>query len=87
VPIVAQCGGPGDTVTDECGFPIPVTRPRELIDRMADAVLALHRERTLLQAMGEQARARMLERGSETAFKREMSKVYQELAPQGAGEN
>jgi len=87
VPIVAQCGGPGDTVTEACGFPIPVTRPRELIDRMAEAVLTLHRERTLLQTMGEQARARMLERGSETAFKREMSKVYQELAPQGSGEN
>ena len=80
VPIVADCGGPGDTVTKECGFPIPVTTPDEMIDRMAETVLKLHRERHLLQELGDKARTRLLNRGTEAAFKHELSKIYQELS-------
>ena len=39
VPIVADCGGPGSAVIDECGVRIPVTTPDDMAEKIADAVV------------------------------------------------
>lgn len=79
VPIVAACGGPGDTVTIDCGFPIPVTTPEKMIDEIANAVIQLHRNREALQTLGTAARTRLQSRATEKGFRDFMERVYAAL--------
>jgi glycosyltransferase involved in cell wall biosynthesis len=50
VPIVAACGGPGTTVTNECGVSVPVTTPKQMTAEIADAVVRFDRDRNSWRA-------------------------------------
>lgn len=65
VPIVAACGGPGTTVTDECGVSIPVTSPKQMAKEIADAVIRFDSDRELLARMANAACRRIADHYTE----------------------
>jgi glycosyltransferase involved in cell wall biosynthesis len=77
VPIVAACGGPGTTVTDECGVSIPVTSPKQMAKEIADAVIRFDSDRELLARMANAACRRIADNYTEEKFIGEISAVYQ----------
>jgi glycosyltransferase involved in cell wall biosynthesis len=78
-PIVAQCGGPGQSVTPECGFPLPVTTKNEMVKRIADTIENLDKDRDRLSIIGNAARRRILENYNETKFRSAMNTIYSGL--------
>lgn len=82
VPIVADCGGPGDAVTDECGFKIPVSTPDEMARRIAETLLLLNEQRDRFPALGRAARTRIAEHYTEATFRRAMNDAYVATDPE-----
>ena len=76
VPIVAACGGPGDAIRAEFGFPIRVSHPATMVSEMTDALLRLHRDRVLLKTMGTAAQEAMRRRSSREMFQEMIRTVY-----------
>ena len=76
VPIVADCGGPGSAVTDECGVRVPVTTPREMAEKIAEAVVRFDRNRPLIAQMGRAAAARIEGAYSDRSFLTAIKEVY-----------
>jgi glycosyltransferase involved in cell wall biosynthesis len=58
LPIVANCGGPGDIVDSDVGFKVPARNPAEVIHKIAEILLRLDRDRELLHTMGQKAKKR-----------------------------
>ncbi len=54
--IVADRGGPGFVVDDECGIRVPVTDPQQFASRIAAAIRTLAESPELITAMGTAAR-------------------------------
>ena len=77
VPIVAACGGPGTTVTNECGVSVPVTTPKQMAAEIADAVIRFDRDRDLMARMAQVASKRIAETYTEQKFISAMNAVYQ----------
>lgn len=77
VPIVADCGGPGTAVTDECGIRVPVNTPAQMARDIAEAVLRFDRDRELRARMGEAASQRIAEHYNEQRFTEAIRAVYQ----------
>ncbi|MGQ9621732.1 MAG: glycosyltransferase family 4 protein, partial [Bacteroidales bacterium] len=60
LPIVClEYGGPGEMVTDECGFKIKPVTPEQTIKDLADALLKLANDPELRKKMGEAGRRRV----------------------------
>jgi len=76
VPIVADCAGPGNIVTADCGFKIPVTKPEKMIEDMAKAILELDANRKKILIMGAAAAARIATTFSEQNYRRTINAVY-----------
>jgi glycosyltransferase involved in cell wall biosynthesis len=76
VPIVADCGGPGSAVTDECGVRVPVTTPEQMAGKIAAAVVRFDTERSLIPKMGAAAAARIAGHYSDANFLGAMKAVY-----------
>jgi glycosyltransferase involved in cell wall biosynthesis len=76
VPIVADCGGPGTAVTDECGVRIPVTTPGEMAEKIAAAVVRFDNDRTLAPKLGAAAAARIASTYADYRFLSAMNTVY-----------
>jgi glycosyltransferase involved in cell wall biosynthesis len=79
VPVVAQCGGPGNAVTPECGFPVPVTTVEDMVGRLADALAYLAHNRQRLPELGRLARQRIVEHYNEASFRRAMNEAYESV--------
>jgi glycosyltransferase involved in cell wall biosynthesis len=79
VPIVADCGGPGDTVQEDHGFKIKVTEPRIMAQDIAQALETLHFHRELLSQMGSKARDRIAETYGEETFRKNINNIYHQL--------
>jgi glycosyltransferase involved in cell wall biosynthesis len=77
VPIVAACGGPGTTVTDECGVRVPVTTPKQMAGEIADAIVRFDRDRALMARMARVASKRIAETYTEEKFVSAIRAVYQ----------
>ncbi len=77
VPIVAACGGPGTTVTDECGVRVPVTTPKQMAGEIADAVVRFDRDRELMARMAKIASKRIADTYPEEKFISAIKAVYQ----------
>jgi glycosyltransferase involved in cell wall biosynthesis len=58
--ICLDCGGPAITVTDGCGFKIPVKSRGTVIDGLTIAIEIYHRNLKLLEEHGHNARQRVL---------------------------
>ncbi len=57
VPVVADFGGPGDTVTPEIGFKVPLTTEDDVVSRMQEILTSLAQDRELLNRLRLQGMA------------------------------
>ena len=80
VPIVADCGGPGTAVTDDCGVRVPVTTPQEMAEKIGAAVVRFDRDRALIPKMGAAAAERIATTYADHRFLDAMREVYQATA-------
>ena len=76
VPIVADCGGPGTTVTDECGVRVPVRHPEQMAQDIADAVVAFDQDRPRIARMGQAAQDRIISGYGEARFTETILQSY-----------
>jgi glycosyltransferase involved in cell wall biosynthesis len=76
VPVVADCGGPAHIVTDECGFKIPVSNAEELVRCLAETILSLDRNRSIIGAKGRAAAERVASHFSEEKYRKSINDVY-----------
>ena len=59
VPIVLDAGGPGEIVTDECGFKIQPLSPRYVIEQIRKIIVTIHTDRTILRRLSQEATNRI----------------------------
>jgi glycosyltransferase involved in cell wall biosynthesis len=80
LPVVClDLGGPGVSVTEECGIVVqPTTRPR-VVAEMASALLRLARDRGLRQKMGNAGRRRAVEAYAWEVKARTIESLYRRL--------
>ncbi len=76
VPIVADWCGPGEAVTDECGYKIPVTNPIEMAERISAILCYLDTNRGELKLKGKSASRRISTEYGEDQFVRSMNRIY-----------
>ena len=70
--------GAHDVVTEQCGIKVPVTTPREVIDRLADAVVSLARDPQRCEQLSQGA----IERAQHYSWSRqgeEMAAIYRRV--------
>jgi glycosyltransferase involved in cell wall biosynthesis len=77
VPIVASCGGPGEIVTDECGFRVSITTPQAMADEITDILQGLNSDRELLRSMGKASHQRIATGYSEEKYLQSIEEIYQ----------
>jgi len=78
VPIVAECGGPAEIVNADCGFPIPVKTPDQIVSGVAEALTQLYKEPERIAVMGRNARERIRNHYCEDYYWSVLSGVYDE---------
>jgi glycosyltransferase involved in cell wall biosynthesis len=76
VPIVADNGGPHVTVTDECGYRIPVATVTSMAEQIAAVIERVDRDRQILLEKGPIASGRVLEVHSEDHYLKTVGAVY-----------
>lgn len=79
VPVVADCGGPGHIVTPGCGYKIPVTSRKTMIDKLVAAISELDRNRSLLQQKGSLAAQRIATSFSEESYRKTINIIYRQV--------
>ena len=85
VPVVADCGGPNFIVTDECGYKIPVSSRRQMVEGMVNAILTIERDRNIILNKGRLASKRIAEHFTEDNYRRTVNAVYASVT-KSAGE-
>jgi glycosyltransferase involved in cell wall biosynthesis len=78
VPIVADAGGPGTAVADDCGFRISIESPEQMAREISLAVVRLDQDRSLLAQMGTAAPRRIAEQYAHHHFIETIRAVYDE---------
>lgn len=76
VPIVADCGGPGQMVTGECGYKLPISNPKALIGDMTRIIVEIDRNREILRKKGPAAAERIAQGFSEEHYRSTVNAVY-----------
>ncbi len=76
VPIVANAGGPGTAVSDDCGIRIPVESPEQMARDIATAVVQLDKDRGLLTRMSAAAPRRIAKEYAHERFINAIRTVY-----------
>lgn len=79
VPIVADTGGPKFTVSDECGFRIPVSSAGRMAVEIAAVIVKIERNRSLISEMGQRASQRVATYYSEEHYRQTINAVYRSL--------
>ena len=79
VPVVADCGGPGFIVTPECGYKIPVTNRRQMVEQLTATLMELDRNRQLIAEKGQAASVRIATEFSETHYRKTINAIYQSV--------
>jgi glycosyltransferase involved in cell wall biosynthesis len=85
VPLVADCGGPGFIVTGKCGYKIPVINREQMVVQLADALIAINRDRKIIQEKGRAATHRIVTGFSEENYRATVNAVYQSVVRRCAG--
>jgi glycosyltransferase involved in cell wall biosynthesis len=85
VPVVADCGGPGFIVTEDCGYKIPVIHRGQMVAQLAAAITELARDRKIISQKGAAARQRIATAFSEENYGKTVNAVYRSLTPSGGG--
>jgi len=76
VPIVADWCGPAEFVTNDCGFKVPVTNPKDMAIRISEILCHLDGDRQKTRRIGEAARAQIRVSYSEQQFLESMEAIY-----------
>jgi glycosyltransferase involved in cell wall biosynthesis len=76
VPIVADCGGPGQIVSEECGYKVPVSSPGKLVEEISKIIVQVDRNREVLREKGPKAVKRIVNHFSEENYRRVVNLVY-----------
>lgn len=76
VPIVADCGGPGVIVTDDCGYKIPVVSPEQMVNHIYEAIMAIDGNRKIILEKGQAASQRIATTFSEEHYHQTVNAVY-----------
>ncbi len=79
VPIVADNGGPRLTVTEECGYKIPVSSPDRMAQEIAEIIIKIDQERQIISDKGKRASERVATFSSEEHYLESVDRVYREL--------
>jgi len=79
VPVVADHAGPGEIVTPKCGIKIPLTRPAEFVDRLAEELAGLFQDADRRRRLGEAARLRVIENFSQEHWLQRVEAAYQKV--------
>jgi glycosyltransferase involved in cell wall biosynthesis len=79
VPVVADGGGPGFIVTEECGFIIPRTNRRRMVAQLAETIIAMDRDRNIILEKGQPASRRIASFFSEEHYRATVNAVYQSV--------
>lgn len=79
VPIVADCGGPADIVTEECGFKVPVTNPDQMVENLTQAIEKIDADRQLVANKGIAASARIASHYTEDNYLKIINSVYKSI--------
>lgn len=82
--ICLRLGGPGDQVTEREGIPIEASRPRQVVEEIASAMIRLHRDLPLRERLGAGGRSRASEAYSWTRKGEDFSAAYREILGPGA---
>lgn len=77
--LVADHGGPSETVNEAVGVRLPVTSPRSLIEGLASALRRLEGDEALRSSMGRAARRHVMERYTWPAKCRRAADLYGRL--------
>lgn len=76
VPVVADCGGPGEIVTDECGVRISIGGPSRMITQFCEALLNLSKNPGKLEAFSQNSVRRIRSVYSDAAQQKRLELVY-----------
>lgn len=82
VPIVVRASTPGEIVTPECGFAVPVTHSKKIVEGLAQALIQLAENRDLLKRLSLQAHNRIAMGFSAERYLETTSRVYEEVNEQ-----
>jgi len=77
--VCLDLGGPGVSVTEECGIVVQPTTRQRVVDEMASALLRLARDRGLRQKMGNAAKRRAVEAYAWEVKARTIEGVYRRI--------
>jgi glycosyltransferase involved in cell wall biosynthesis len=80
VPVVGKCGGAAMLVNEDCGRLIPITTPSEMAEEIADKLRSLWKNPEALKTLGESARLRVKEKGSEDYYRKQINDHYRNVA-------
>ncbi|HEY2082754.1 MAG TPA: glycosyltransferase [Verrucomicrobiae bacterium] len=79
VPIVADCGGPGEIVSEDCGYKVPVSSQGALIEEISRIIVQVDRNREVLRDKGLKAAKRIANHFSEENYRRLVNLVYKSV--------
>jgi glycosyltransferase involved in cell wall biosynthesis len=79
VPVVADNGGPRLTVTEECGYKIPVTTPGRMAGEIAGIIVKIDRDRKIILEKGRLASQRIATLYTEEHYRQAVNAVYQSV--------
>lgn len=85
VPVVADNGGPRLTVTEDCGYKIPVTTPAQMAAEIAEIIIAIDRDRKIIAEKGQAASRRIATQYTEEHYRQTMNAVYESVAGKKRG--
>lgn len=76
VPVVADCGGPGEIVSESTGIKVAVRTPAQMISDLTRALIRLDRDRSLIHRLGQAASERIQSCYSEKNYVERVNAVY-----------
>ena len=78
VPVVADCGGPGTIVTEDCGCKLPTVSEEKMVEAIAEKIVLLATSPEIRQRLGDEARARIMNFYSADHYIRKIERAYAE---------
>ena len=83
VPIVGDNGGPRFTVSDECGYRIPVGTAGQMSKAIAEIIVAINRDRKIVAEKGRLASNRIATYFTEENYRETVNAVYLSVTQKG----
>jgi glycosyltransferase involved in cell wall biosynthesis len=79
VPIVADCGGPGEIVTEQCGYKVAASSPAAVIEEISKIIVHLDQNRDDLAKKAPEATKRIATKFVEQNYRNTVNSVYRSL--------